>query len=42
MQVYVAYVGPKPVLTVAKAKRLAKRLGITLDELRRVRRLRIK
>lgn len=38
---YLAYVGPKPVLPLEKARKLAKKLGVSLDELRRVRRLKI-
>ncbi len=39
---YLGYVGPKPVLTLERARELARKLGVTLEELRRVRRLRIK
>jgi len=38
---YLAYIGTKPVLTLAQARQLARRLGCTVDELRRVKRLRI-
>lgn len=38
---YVAYVGRTKTLYLAKARKLARKIGITLDELRRVRGLRI-
>lgn len=38
---YVAYVGRTKTLSLAKARKLARKIGITLDELRRVRGLRI-
>lgn len=38
---YLAYIGTKPVLTIAEARQLAHRLGCTVDDLRRVKRLRI-
>jgi hypothetical protein len=40
-QEYLISVGKNPVLTLAKAKALAKRIGVTLDDLRKVRRLKI-
>lgn len=39
---YLAYLGREPVLTEEKAKALAKKLGVTIDDLRLVRGLRIK
>jgi hypothetical protein len=39
--VYLAYIGTKPILTEKKARAIAKKLGITLDDLRAVRGLRI-
>jgi hypothetical protein len=39
--VYLAYVGVRPVLTLKKARAIAKKLGVSLDELRRVRGLKI-
>lgn len=41
VQKYLAYIGRRPVLTLAKAQAICQKLGITLDELRRVRRLKI-
>jgi hypothetical protein len=38
---YLAYIGVKPVLTLAKARELAKKIGCSVDDLRRVRRLKI-
>jgi hypothetical protein len=38
---YVAYLGVKPVLPLSKAIKLARRLRLTLDDLKRVRGLRI-
>jgi len=39
--VYLAYVGVKPILTEKKARQIASRLGCTIDELKRVRGLKI-
>ncbi len=39
--VYLAYIGTKPILTVKKARAIAKKLGVSLDDLRRVRGLKI-
>jgi hypothetical protein len=39
--VYLAYVGVRPVLTLKKARAIAKKLGVTLDDLKAVRGLRI-
>jgi hypothetical protein len=39
--VYLAYIGTKPVLTEKKARAIAKKLGVTLDDLKAVRGLRI-
>lgn len=41
VQKYLAYIGRRPVLTLEKAQAICQKLGITLDELRRVRRLKI-
>jgi hypothetical protein len=38
---YVAYLGVKPVLPLAKALKLARRLRLDLDDLKRVRGLKI-
>ena len=38
---YVAYIGKLPVLTLERAQKLAKRLKISLDDLERIRGLRI-
>lgn len=38
---YLAYLGVKPQLTEAKARQLAAKLGVALDDLRKVRRLKI-
>jgi hypothetical protein len=38
---YVAYLGVKPILPISKALKLARRLRLTLDDLKRVRGLRI-
>jgi hypothetical protein len=40
-QRYLAYVGVTPRLTQSKARAIAKKLGLSLDELRAVRRLKI-
>lgn len=40
-QHYLCYLGAKKVLPLAKAKAICKKLGITLDELRKVRGLKI-
>jgi hypothetical protein len=40
-QRYLAYIGPYPVISRERAKKIAKKLGINLEQLRRVRRLRI-
>jgi len=39
--IYLAYVGVRPVLTKKKARAIAKKLGVTLDDLKAVRGLRI-
>jgi len=39
--VYLAYVGTKPVLSLEKARKIAKKLGVKLEDLRRVRGLKI-
>jgi hypothetical protein len=36
---YLAYIGPRPLITLEKAQKIAQRLGITLNDLRKVRRL---
>lgn len=41
-QHYVAYLGASKTITLAKARAIAKKLGISLDDLRKVRGLRIK
>jgi hypothetical protein len=41
IQRYLGYIGAKPVLSLKRAKALAKKLGITLDDLRAVRGLKI-
>lgn len=41
-QHYVCYLGAKKVIPLAKAQAICKKLGITLDELRKVRGLKIK
>ncbi len=41
VQRYLAYIGPRPELTLAKAKRIAEKLGKSLEELRKVRGLKI-
>jgi hypothetical protein len=41
IQRYLGYVGAKPILPLKRAKALAKKAGIGLDELRRVNGLRI-
>lgn len=38
---YLAYIGRRPVLTLEKARKIAEKLGVSLDDLRRVRRLKI-
>jgi hypothetical protein len=38
---YLSYIGPKPVLKESRAKALAKRLGVSVEDLRKVRRLKI-
>lgn len=38
---YIAYLGPKPVLTLAKARALARKLDCSLEDLKRVKRLKI-
>lgn len=38
---YLAYLGVKPQLSEAKARQLASKLGVALDDLRKVRRLKI-
>jgi hypothetical protein len=38
---YVCYLGVKPVLTLSKARKLAQRLRLDLDDLKRVRGLKI-
>lgn len=38
---YMAYLGRKPVLPLDKARTLAKKIGVSLDDLRKVRRLKI-
>jgi hypothetical protein len=40
-QRYLAYIGVKPVLTAAKARALAKKIGCSLEELKAVKRLKI-
>jgi hypothetical protein len=40
-QRHVAYIGVTPEITQAKAERICREKGITMDQLRRVRRLRI-
>ncbi len=40
-QKYLAYIGTKPQISLEKAKQIAHKLGISLDDLRTVRRLRI-
>jgi hypothetical protein len=39
--VYRAYIGPRPVLTLKKARQIARKLDVSLDELKRVRGLKI-
>jgi hypothetical protein len=39
--IYLAYVGVRPVLTLKKARAIAKKLGVTIDDLRCVRGLTI-
>jgi hypothetical protein len=39
--IYLAYVGVRPVLTLKKARAIAKKLSVSLDDLRRVRGLKI-
>jgi len=39
--VYLAYVGVKPILTEKKARQIAKKIGCSVDELKRIRGLRI-
>jgi len=39
--IYLAYIGPHPVISEKKAKRIAKKVGCTIDDLRRIRGLRI-
>jgi hypothetical protein len=39
--IYLAYVGVRPVLTLKKARQIARKLGVTLEDLKRVRGLRI-
>lgn len=41
-QRYLAYVGKKPVMSLAKARGICKRKGIKLEDLKRVKGLRIK
>jgi len=41
-QKYVGYVGTKPVLTLAKAKEICKAKGLKLEDLKKVKGLRIK
>jgi hypothetical protein len=41
VQRYVAYVGPKRTITLQRAQALAKKIGCTVDDLRRVRGLKI-
>ncbi len=40
-QKYLAYIGTKPQISLAKAKQIAHKLGVPLEELRQVRRLQI-
>jgi hypothetical protein len=39
--VYLAYIGTRPILTEKKARAIAKKLGVTLEDLKAVRGLRI-
>jgi glycerol-3-phosphate dehydrogenase len=39
--IYLAYVGVRPVLSEKKARQIARKLGVSLDDLRRVRGLKI-
>jgi hypothetical protein len=39
--IYLAYVGVRPVLSEKKARQIARKLGVSLDELKRVRGLKI-
>lgn len=39
--IYLAYLGTKRVITQAKARAICKKLGITLEELKKVKRLKI-
>jgi len=39
--IYKAYIGPHPVLTLEKAQKIAEKIGCTIDELKRVRGLKI-
>jgi hypothetical protein len=39
--IYLAYVGVRPVLTLKKARAIAKKLGVSLEDLKAVRGLRI-
>ena len=41
-QGYLAYLGTKPVITGAKAQAIAKKVGVKVDDLRKVRGLKIK
>lgn len=41
IQRYLAYIGPKAIITEVKARKIAKKVSVSLDDLKRVRGLKI-